>query len=79
MSQQSRNIESLVVVDPAGDVAHGDDSRTRFTFEKPCQVAADVAEALDHDASALERDPEVARVLLHHVHDAASGCLLAAE
>src|SRR5207249_6410295 len=64
MSQESRNIQSLVVVNPARHIAHRDHRRTRFSVEETCQVAADVAEALDDDPSALDRHPEIARILL---------------
>src|ERR1044072_4908319 len=76
---QRRDVDALVIVDAAVDVAHRDDRGPGLAMEQPREMAADVAEALYHDAPALERDAEVAGVLLHHVHDAAAGRLLAAQ
>ncbi len=42
-------------------------------------MAAHVPESLNDDASALQRDAEVARVFLHHVHDATAGRFLAPQ
>src|SRR6185437_10757645 len=65
--------------DAALDGADGDDLCTGFAVEQPGEMAADVAKALNNDAPSLEWNPEVARVLLHHVHDAAAGGLLPAQ
>src|SRR5205807_4874900 len=47
--------------------------------QQPREVPSDVAEPLDDHAAPFERDAEVARVFHHHVHDAATGGLLAPE
>ena len=79
MREQPRNVEPLVVVDPALHGADGDDLGARFAIEQPSQVAAHISESLNDDACPFQRDAEVARVFLHHVHDAPAGRFLAPQ
>ena len=76
MRQQPRNIESVVVVNPSLHGTHGDDLGAGLAVEQAGEMAAHVSESLNDDASPLQRDAEIARVLLHHVHDASPGRFL---
>src|SRR5213592_1166453 len=79
VGQEPRDVEAVFVHDPAGNVGDGDDLRAGLRVEQSREVPSDVAESLDDHAAPFERDAEVARVFHHHVHDAATGGLLAPE
>src|SRR5436309_2148730 len=79
VGQEPRDVEAVFVHDPAGNVGDGDDLRAGLRVQQSRKVPSDVAEPLDDHAAPFERDAEVARVFHHHVHDAATGGLLAPE
>ncbi len=79
MREEPGNVEPLVVVDPTLHGTDRDDFRARFNVEQAREVTSHIAKALDDDASALERNAKVTRVLLHDVHDAAARRLFASE
>jgi tetratricopeptide (TPR) repeat protein len=75
---QFRNVEALVVLDAALPVGDADNFGA-FARHQLGADGADVAEALNRHARALEVEAEVLRGFACHDHDAAPGGLAAAE